>query len=355
MNLLQMMKNLLFCVVALAFPATVIGQVAETTIGQEREAGDKNDPSKPLPADIVVEFKSIHSDPDPEKLVQNAHYWVSNENAHYVWYPHIQNLGGILSGVGTDQIYLLATWSRPAILVPLDFDRQVRDLHFAYGAAFLESEDINSFLSFWKKEGSDKMKASLEKHFPDKEKAAMIAYKTARSTVAGRLSRVSKKYKKLEIPTFLTDETHYQIARELWVNQRVYPICGDLTADNAMLELAQASQKSGIKLSVLYLSNAEHYFTYTPSYRRNIIAQNYADNAIILRTRQMKSLGLAEEGDYHYNTQSAENFKIWLETSAVNDQHKMLRKRSKTTTEGLSVLDFIPEASAKKPTIAPIP
>ncbi len=81
----------------------------------------------------------------------------------------------------------------------------------------------------------------------------------------------------------------------------------------------------------------------------------FSDNSLVLRTRQMQSLGLAEEGDYHYNMQTGENFKIWLEKTQIANQHKMLRKRSKTPTAGLSVLDYVPEPSKKAPEIAPMP
>ncbi|MBS7380246.1 MAG: hypothetical protein KIG72_03130, partial [Bradymonadales bacterium] len=66
-------------------------------------------------------------------------------------------------------------------------------------------------------------------------------------------------------------------------------------------------------------------------------------------------LGLAEEGDYHYNMQSGENFIIWLKTTQIPNQHKMLRRRAKTKTDGLSVMERVPDPSKKPPEIAPMP
>lgn len=316
------------------------------------------DPSQMLPQEIEDRFKSMRSDPDPDQLVRDAHYWVSNENAHYVWYPHIKDRGGVLSGVGTDQVYLLAGWSNASIVIPMDFDRQIRNLHFAYGAAFLASENIDEFRTYWKKENADKMKAALEKYFPSEVDVAMKAWKHGASEVNGRIRRVIKKYtadKGAGVPTFLTDDAQYQRIRQLWQNHRVFPICGDLTGDKAMLDIAKALNDSGLKMTILYPSNAEHYFEYSPSYRRNIINMPFADNSLVLRTRQMRSLGLAEDEDYHYNMQTGENFIVWLKTTNIKDQHSMLRKRSKTETTGLSVLDYVPEPSAKEPQIAPVP
>ena len=240
----------------------------------------------------------------------------------------------------------------------------IRNLHIAYGAAFLESENIEEFRSYWKKENESKMKAAIDKHFPSDSAGAMKAWRSAVREVNGRFNRIAKKYGGgkakegeiiVDIPTFITDETQYQRIRQLWQNHRVFPICGDLTGNMAMLDIAKALKDSNLQMTILYPSNAEHYFEYSPAYRRNIIQMPFAENSQILRTRQMRSLGLAEDEDYHYNMQSGENFKLWLETTNIKDQHSMLRKRSKTETTGLSVLDYRPEPSKKAPPIAPIP
>jgi hypothetical protein len=323
-----------------------------------------NDPSKVLPEDVEKRFKAIRNDPDPDQLVRDAHYWVSNENAQYVWYPHIKDIGGVMSGVGTDQVYLLAGWMNASIVIPMDFDKMIRNLHLAYGAAFLESENIEEFRTYWKKENESKMKAAVEKHFPGEVDVVMKAWRSGVREVNGRFNRLVKKYNgakskegdvHVSVPTFITDETQYKRIRQLWQNHRVFPICGDLTGDKAMLDIAKALKDSNLEMRVLYPSNAEHYFEYGPGYRRNIIEMPFANNSLILRTRQMRSLGVAEEGDYHYNMQSGENFKLWLKTTNIKDQHSMLRKRTKTETTGLSVLDYQPEPSKNAPAIAPVP
>ncbi len=361
------MKKLMW-VLALSLSAGC-GMFAENAQAQTQETAQKqdvsavaNDPNQMLPGEVEARFKAVRFDPDPDQLVRNAHYWVSNENAHYVWHKEIKDRGGVLSGVGTDQVYLLAGWANASIVLPMDFDRQIRNLHVAYGAAFMASPDIAEFRSYWKKDGAQKMKAALEKYFPDDAEAAMKAWKSGNREVNARFNRVIKKYGNSDsasgasgVPTFLTDETQYGRIRRLWQNHRVFPICGDLTGDKAMIDIAKALRDSGLTMTILYPSNAEHYFEYGPAYRRNIINMPFSDNSLVLRTRQMQSLGLAEEGDYHYNMQTGENFKIWLEKTQIANQHKMLRKRSKTPIAGLSVLDYVPEPSKKAPEIAPMP
>ena len=350
--------TLILALILLTFSASPL--MAQTPNGNDTaqaptQNADANDPSKMFPADAEKAFKAIRDDPDPDALVRDAHYWISNENAHYVWYPVIQNMGGVISGVGTDQVYLLAGWSNASVVVPLDFDRKIRDLHFAYGVAFLSSSNTTEFLSFWKKENSDHVKELAQQYFPERANEIHEAWKLARSNVQQRLSRVSKKYVKLGIPTFVSDETQYNLIKRLWTNHRVFPVCGDLTGDKAMIDLASAINQSGLKLQILYPSNAEHYFEYTPAYRRNIINLPFSNTGLVLRTRQMSILGLDEPEDYHYNMQTGENFKIWLQTTQIPNQIALLRKRVKTKTEGLSTIDRVPDPSKEPPKIAPMP
>ncbi|MBR4985121.1 MAG: hypothetical protein IKY83_05205, partial [Proteobacteria bacterium] len=323
------MKKLtwLFAAMLSVFPMTMVAETAVAQTAQvDQDAINKaNDPSQMLPQEIEAKFKAVRSDPDPDALVRDAHYWVSNENAHYVWYPYIKDRGGVLSGVGTDQVYMLAAWSNASIVIPMDFDRMITNLHFAYGAAFLASDNIEEFRTYWKKENSAKMKAALEKYFPDHAEAAFKAWKTGCSEVIARFNRIKRKYtvlgtylkdkakaepkqyganaKKFSEPlgTFITDEAQFKRIKTLWENHRVFPVCGDLTGDKAMIDIAKALNDSGLKMTILYPSNAEHYFEYGAKYRRNIVNMPFADNSLVLRTRQMRSLGVAEEEDYHYN------------------------------------------------------
>ncbi len=299
-------------------------------------------------------FKNLKSDPDPDKLVMNSHYWISNENAHYVWYKHVKDMGGVISGVGTDQVYLIAGWMDASLIIPMDFDRAIANLHFAYGAAFLASENIETFLSYWKKESEAKMSEALKQYFPENAADAMKSWKNGQKEVNARLHKLKRKYgaerkdKKSSaagIPTFVTDDEQYQRIRQLWLNHRVYPLCGDLTGTISMRSIADALGKTGLKMNVFYTSNAERYFTYTPDFVQNFMQMPFEDNGIILRTRQQTSLGVAEPEDYHYSIQNAQNFQRWLKTGTIADMAQMLKKRAKTDTTGLSVIVEEPEVS----------
>lgn len=308
----------------------------------------------PLPDAARQAMSSIAQDPAPPALVRDSHYWVSNENAHNVWYNVIRNLGGAFIGVGTDQVYLLAGWTRAEVIIPMDFDAKIRDLHFAYGAAFRESADIETFRSFWRPEAREKMNEALVRHFGAQQAAlSMDAWRVAQPRVHSRLRKTVNHYTAKGIPTFVTDASTYSFIRGLWQDGRVFPVRGDATGSVGMRAIANALERANIKVGAVYLSNVEQYITYDPQTRRNFISLPWADNGLMLRTRPMASLGLTEEDcEYHYNYQSGLNFRAWLENNRTQTSQVMMRSRTRTSTPGLSVLNVEPPVSDPKPTVA---
>ena len=75
-----------------------------------------------------------------------------------------------------------------------------------------------------------------------------------------------------------------------------------------MASIARTLEAMGVPLSLLYLSNAEQYFDFTPAYRANIRALPFGENGQILRTYPN-----GKEGDYTYMTQRASDFVAWLD------------------------------------------
>ena len=58
-------------------------------------------------------FDALEADEAPEEITRNSHYVISNELNHHLFRPHVQDLGGVLVGVGSDQLYLIAGWMKP--------------------------------------------------------------------------------------------------------------------------------------------------------------------------------------------------------------------------------------------------
>ena len=304
-------------------------------------------PITPAAAEIL---RSIVADPAPPALVLGSHYWVSNESAHDVWRETIGKLGGALAGVGTDQLYLLAGWQEPALLLALDFDAEVVRVHELYGMAFVKAETPEAFLQLWR-DGARDAGAWDELIATGNADEGVRARQHRTLDVAGniisaRLTQVKRRYAKLGIPCFLTDAAQYAKVRTLWQEGRVVALRGDLTATSAMLTAAEAMRKLGVPLRTLYLSNAEKYFDYGPSFRANIIAQPFDERSLILRTRHSPRMGAVEGDVYHYNTQSGANFVAWMTHSKISTSLALLRRRVAEKRAGVSHLDALPDITA---------
>ena len=90
-------------------------------------------------------FQSLPRDPAPEEITRNQHYWISNEQRLDLFHDPIKDLGGVYVGVGSDQNYLHAGWAKTEVLVLMDFDQKIVDLHGVYRVAFLHASTKEQF------------------------------------------------------------------------------------------------------------------------------------------------------------------------------------------------------------------
>lgn len=317
----------------------------------EPEAG----PLAPLPDEVHERFAELPRDPKPDELIRNSHYWISNELNQDLWHEHLADLGGAYLGVGTDQNYLLAAWAKSDLMVVVDFDASIADLHQVYLLFFDEAETCEDFFLRWSPEREEEGLALIDEKLGDRPDHDKIrkAYKIARQLVWARLRRVRKIYPERGIETFVSDQAQYDHVRTLARNGRVFALRGDFTANDTMVAVGKAMHDSGFAFNVIYLSNVEQYVDYTPEWRRNFIGIPVGENGVVVRTLGWGAFGFAEGEEYHYNVQPAPKFQEWLQTSRVTNLPRMLHYRTRTDIQGLSLLDGEVRPSKRAPEIAP--
>lgn len=297
----------------------------------------------PLDPTVAQAFAGLPADPEPEEITRGTHYWVSNEDGHWVTREHIADSGGVYLGVGAEQNYLLAGWSRPEVMVLLDFDQQIVNLHFGYGALFTAAETPEEFLALWDEDRLDEVHSLIWQILEGEEADAV--HETMGQTIdrcGRRLRRLQEHYEALGVPSFLTDRTVYEFVRGMWTSGRVFPVRGDLTADGTMLAVAEVARTNGLPMRTMYFSNAEQYFEYEAQFTANIVAQPYDDRSIIIHTRQYSGWDFAEDDDYHYALQPGANFVAWLLSGDATDFLQMARRARRELRAGLSILDIEP-------------
>ncbi len=312
-------------------------------------------------------FQNLEADAEPPALVRNSHYWVSNEHNHQLWQPYINGIKGAFIGVGTDQNYLLAGWAKPEILILMDFDGAIAELHDAYECFFNISATPETFLKRWGASYLEDSKQKLKDCFEEKTTALSLdegkkskwiaarlkSFNASRGLVHARLVKTKKKYKELNMPTFLDDQIQYDYIRSLWKSKRAFAIRGDLTANVTLKGISKLLNALNVGMGVLYLSNAEQYFDYIPQFRRNMLDLPFNDQSYVVRTLGWGYHKYVEEAEqYHYNVQNGKLFQRWMEKGLAISAGKMLRAKTMTSTMGFSEIKEEPPVSKKTPKIA---
>ncbi len=312
-------------------------------------------PLAPPTAEVRDALAAIRTDPPPKHLVRDTHYWISNEQSHFLWHDAVSGVGGAFVGVATDQNYMLAAWARSELLILMDFDAGVVDLHRVYGVLFGRATSPAELLELWSESRREQVERWLRSDLPPEQvEPALAAYGSARSLVEQRLRAVLEQYRARGLATFLSDAEQFEHLQTLWRNGRVVAVRGDLTADQTMVDIAAALRTAGMELGVLYLSNAEQYFRYQPSFRRNVTELPMAANGVVLRTHGWIQFGYVKDEDYHYNTQPAVSFAEWMARGRAWGVPAMLEQRSKTGTRGYSTLGGPPSRrGGRKPRSSP--
>lgn len=294
---------------------------AGLTTGGGATAGDD---ATALSAADLAELRAVRPDPRPEALTRDQHYLVSNENKHYLFRAALADRGGIFVGVGAEQNYLMAGWARPEVLVLMDFDQQVVDLHKVYGVIFRAAETPAEFRALWEKQRRDRVSAYIAADFADERERERVerTFRRYWRLVGTQLAAVDTQYRAEGIPTFLSDGEQYAHLARLWHEGRALPLRGDLTARQSMTDLADFARDHGLVVRVLYLSNAEFYFEFTTgNYRQNILALPFDEDSLVVRT--VPSGGWS----YWYVEQSGLDFQGCLRAARPPEMRRLLRKK----------------------------
>jgi len=288
-------------------------------IGLSAQAQDCKQPYKnpqPLSEAERALFWGSPEDSVPEKLnatrkdLEDRHYLSGDERYLELFYPQIKEIGGGYMGVGSDQGYLFMGWMKAELAWFTDYDPWISWLHLSYHAFFEVSEDIETFRSWWKPKRYKEGRALLKKRYGAHPKLRKIenVYIRAAIKVNRRLRRLQRRLSAAKIPSFITDEAQYRYVREMVMVGRVRPMLGNLLDKKGLLGASKVAKTLKVPIRVLYPSNAESYWRFSEQFRENIRGLHSDACGWVTRTIAIKPIN----GDYVYNLQPIENFKLWL-------------------------------------------
>lgn len=294
----------------------------------------------PLLPDMAQAFRAIPEDRPPAHIVRGIHYVVSNENRHYLYKPAAREPGGVFIGVGTDQNYLIAGWYRPEVLVLMDFDQVVVDLHRVYKLAFLDAESPAAFVKLWSPTRVRRLHALIDQsdEAPAVRRRMHYALNVSRHRVERRLFALKYRYQQVKVPSFVTDAAQYAYVVGMFKHDRVFMMRGDLTADKSVNGIAAVARTYNLPVRVVYLSNAERYFPYNPDFRASMLNLPMDEHTMVLRTSDF------HDGHYQYTAQSGANFHAWLRSPDTRSVKRMLDYRHYRQKNGLAQILVTPDA-----------
>ena len=277
-------------------------------------ASHRIDSMDPLSAEQVRLLDEIPWDADPAVLNaviqknEGGHFLYSDELHPELFLESIQNRGGVYIGIGTDQGYMFMGWQRPTLAFLVDYDPWVIVLHRIYFMLFKQCDDGDCILAFFqnKSEAKEFLKTPEAKEAIGARSALAIeVYRSGARSIAHEL----RSAKKMREKNFMNDAETYNYIKQMILSGRARTFQANLLGDKTFLALSETLRALGVRVSTLYLSNAEQYWNYSSQFKRNMAALPVEDDAIVMRTMATK----LQNRDYRYSVQPFPVFRAWLE------------------------------------------
>ena len=359
--------GLAYAQTAAAVPAPATAAVSASTPAAPPPAAPAPAPaSVPAPTPTSAEPSALVVGTPGNEGLHNVrhHYLWSNERRHDLFFADVAELGGGYLGVGGDQNYTLAAAASASVLWLVDLDVMVVRMHRLYAALLATADTPAAFLALLA-DGSAgaaaKVHAAIDSYHQDQassERQELRAlYAVNRSILLEHLRRTAEFRWAHRPVTWLGDPVLYARMRSLAQKRLIVPRLGDLNGSQTLLQIAQAAQTAAVSISVLYLSNAESWFAYNQSFRRNLTALPWAARGVVLRTVKSAVLPYPHGDIWHYNVQRGSDFTARLAGPgyrAIEDAMlaaQLPLASDKQAPRGLSHTGFAPASKLSAPLV----
>lgn len=304
-------------------------------------------PATPIPPPLSPEQRAIVQATQSDKLPEPKwqHYVVSNEWRHDVVFPKVASLGGVYIGVATDQNYTVAAAARSELLVTMDYDSEVANMHRVYHAFIAQSPTAQEMRALFQAKNAPQATELLLKTAatPELGKRLVKTYNSFRERVAIYLFNVANIRVGKRKPSWLGDPEAYSYIRGLVLGGRVLALQGDLNGTVALKSIGDTARALKLPVRIIYTSNAEGFFKYNPQFRANLAQLPHDDKTVVLRT--FKHGMTAPIGDlWHFCLHQLDDFLARLENPAYSNVYRVMldlerKGGSKIEATGVSYYD----------------
>lgn len=260
--------------------------------------------------------KVLWSSKTDRPRTRGRHYYKTNESRHDLFRPHLLNKGGGYIGVASSQNYNMIAWAKSDFAWLIDFDDGIQDIHLIHRAFLLKSPTSDSFLTKWSTPSLASSVKLLEKTYRDhrnRRRIIKIFRRFQRRMYSHMVSRYKGKLGK-KYPNWLNRKSSYQYIRKMYQQDRIRVLFGNLLGKTTLREIGKAARKAKIPVRVVYLSNAEEWFSYRSTFRNNIRGLPFDKKSVIIRTMWEKNFQPRASDDWQYNVQSGLHFQNMLKS-----------------------------------------
>ena len=348
-------------------PAPAAAPVQPSATASPKQAAEPAPPpSEPPPpfgiAEPTAAQRAVVDAGDVDKIpwiVTRKHYVVSNEARHDLFFPFIENKGGIYVGVASDPNYTLIAVAKPEFAFLLDIDRQVIDMHAIYRVFLAASPDPETMIKRFSKRELKSSLALLEEGLAEEDEKAQRRIRDlfveVQEIVHENLRKVAKRERDGKGTSWLSNEEYYGYIQRMFAVGRIRVMPGNLLGAKTMASIAAAARELDLPVRVFYPSNAEDYFGYGDGYRTNVRGLPIDESSVVIRTIATNPLH-SEYGRtlpkadhrWHYQVQPIANLQTWLERE--NSHRNFMLKAAtrngtmshETGVKGLSVVGMEP-------------
>jgi hypothetical protein len=262
---------------------------------------------------FVAAAGSLAADVDTGPLTNGLHYFASNERDLDLVADAVDGLGEVVVAVAADPGYILAAWADARALVLIDLDPAIVSLHAVYAAFFAAADGPAEFSRLWTPAGEAEALALARAAGGE---ALVATFMAARPSVARRFAELERHMASQGRAWLLSDPTLYARVAGLVRSGRVIALRGDFTRVGTVRAVAEALRSAGLRVGLLYLSNIEQYFLYTPEFRANVQALPLAGGQV-LRTLPGRPAG------FEYILQQGADFQAWAQSPKVRSVYRI--------------------------------
>lgn len=219
-------------------------------------------------------------------------YIKTNERKNWYFADYTKNLRGGYAGVAADANYTFIAHAKSEWVWLYDFDSNIVAYHTFLKPLILAGETPQEFVSFFHPKNRRKATKLISDFYSERKDldSLVYTYERFRGTLYGHYMNSLKKTGYKDEFGWLRNEKAYLYIQKLHKLDRISVSPGDMLKDKTIRSIGKSAKKLGVTIKVYYPSNAEEFWQFSDTYKKNILSLPFDNETVMISTV-----------DYYYN------------------------------------------------------